>query len=289
MKISDYQRIEQAIVFLRDHALEHPSLDQVAEQIGLSPFHFQRLFKTWAGVSPKRFLQYLTVENAKKRLRDTASVLDTALDVGLSGPGRLHDLFVNVEAMTPGEFKTRGENLQIHFGFHPTPFGECLLAVSSRGICRLSFIEPQDRHGTVAEFLHDWPNASVVENPAAGAGTIQRIFAAGPRSEQPPVPVLLGGTNFQLKVWEALLRIPEGAVISYGALADAVGHPGAHRAVGTALGQNPIAYLIPCHRVLRSTGEIGGYRWGTVRKQAILAREAAFYVERRTEAGMPAP
>jgi len=272
----DYRRIEQAIAYLEEHALEQPSLDDVAEHIGLSSYHFQRLFKSWAGVSPKRFLQYLTIENAKKLLRESTSVLDTALDVGLSGPSRLHDLFVSVEAMTPGEFKAHGKDLLISYGFHATPFGECLLAATPRGICSLTFVEPETRAVALNELQTIWQEATLVENQSAGKDAIKTIFGQTRNKTQAPLKVLLRGTNFQVKVWQALLRIPEGTVVSYGSLADAVGHPGAHRAVGTAAGHNPVAYLIPCHRVLRANGEIGGYHWGTTRKRAILAREAAF-------------
>ena len=272
----DYRRIEQAIAYLEEHALEQPSLDEVAEHIGLSSYHFQRLFKSWAGVSPKRFLQYLTIENAKKLLRESTSILDTALDVGLSGPSRLHDLFMSVEAMTPGEFKAQGKDLLISYGFHATPFGECLLAVTPRGICRLAFVDPEARSVVLNELQETWREATLVENQNAGKDAIKTIFDQTRGQAQTPLKILLRGTNFQVKVWEALLRIPEGTVVSYGFLANAVGHPGAHRAVGTAAGHNPVAYLIPCHRVLRTNGEIGGYHWGTTRKRAILAREAAF-------------
>ena len=271
----DYRRIELAIAYLEEHALEQPSLDEVAEQIGLSPFHFQRLFKSWAGVSPKRFLQYLTIENAKKLLRESSSVLDTALDVGLSGPGRLHDLFVSVEAMTPGEFKAQGKDLVITYGFHASPFGECLLAVTERGICGLAFVDPDTRSLALEELRTRWQESTLVEDQSAGRELIEQIFAQPRGKEQAPLKVLLKGTNFQIKVWEALLRIPEGTAATYGSLAQAVGQPKAHRAVGTAAGLNPVAYLIPCHRVLRANGEIGGYHWGTARKRAILAREAA--------------
>lgn len=270
---ADYNRIEQTIRFLEQHALEQPSLETIAEHIGLSQFHFQRLFKRWAGVSPKRFLQYLTVESAKQRLRESASVLDAALDVGLSGPGRLHDLFVQVEAVTPGEFKQQGVGLNLQYGFHPTPFGECLAAVSERGLCNLYFVEGEDRIATFEALKNNWPEANLSEDPESTAPLIRQIFSQDPFRKETPVKILLRGTNFQLKVWEALLRIPDGAITSYSALAEAVDHPGASRAIGTAVGRNPIAYLIPCHRVLRAGGEIGGYRWGTARKQAILAME----------------
>jgi AraC family transcriptional regulator of adaptative response/methylated-DNA-[protein]-cysteine methyltransferase len=230
----DYRRIERAISYLEEHALEQPSLDEVAEHIGLSPYHFQRLFKSWAGVSPKRFLQYLTVENAKKLLRESTSVLDAALDVGLSGPGRLHDLFVTVEAMTPGEFKAQGKSLQINYGFHATPFGDCLLAATSRGICSLTFIEPETRAFALNELQTSWKEATLVENQSAGKDAINKIFGQARNKRQAPIKVLLRGTNFQIKVWQALLRIPEGSVVSYGSLAKSVGHPKAHRAVEAA-------------------------------------------------------
>lgn len=271
----DYRRIEQAIIYLEENALDQPSLDDVAEHIGLSSYHFQRLFKSWAGVSPKRFLQYLTIENAKKLLRDSVSVLDASLDVGLSGPSRLHDLFVSIEAMTPGEYKVKGRDLNINYGFHPTPFGECLLAITSRGICTLAFVDPETRDTALSELRANWQEATLVEDQKMGKEAIKRIFGQTHEQTQTPLKVLLRGTNFQVKVWEALLRIPEGTTVSYGTLAEAIGHPGAHRAVGTAAGHNPVAYLIPCHRVLRSNGDIGGYHWGTTRKRAILAREAA--------------
>ncbi|MDX2480951.1 MAG: methylated-DNA--[protein]-cysteine S-methyltransferase [Desulfuromusa sp.] len=271
----DYRRIEQAIAYLEEHALEQPSLDEVAEHIGLSSYHFQRLFKSWAGVSPKRFLQYLTIENAKKLLRDSVSVLDTALDVGLSGPGRLHDLFVSIESMTPGEFKAQGKDLIISYGFHATPFGECLLAVTPRGICSLAFVDPETQSIALGELRATWQESTLVEDQNAGREIVTQIFGQTRGKAQTPLKVLLKGTNFQIKVWEALLSIPEGTAVSYGSLARAVGRPKAHRAVGTAAGHNPVAYLIPCHRVLRANGEIGGYHWGTTRKRAILAREAA--------------
>ena len=283
MENTDYRRIEKAINYLEAHALDQPSLDEVAQHIGLSPYHFQRLFKSWAGVSPKRFLQYLTIGHAKRLLRKPVSVLDAALDVGLSGPGRLHDLFVNVEAMTPGEYKTKGKDLRISYGFHMTPFGESLLAVTPRGICSLAFVAPNGRSAAVRELRTAWLEATLVEEQSEGEEIATRIFAPADGTPPPPLKVLLKGTNFQIKVWEALLRIPEGTALSYGSLAEAIGRPGAHRAVGSAVGRNPVGYLIPCHRVLRANGELGGYHWGTTRKRAILARESA-----RLEAQAPA-
>ncbi len=271
----DYQRIEQAILYLEMHAAEQPSLNNLADHIGLSPYHFQRLFQRWAGVSPKRFLQYLTVEHAKKLLRESASVLDATFEVGLSSPGRLHDLFVSVEAVTPGEFKAFGKGLEFHYGFHPTPFGECLLVLSERGICSLGFTEEKSREQVLDELDHRWKAADMTEDVTATGAVVERIFApTGPGAER-PLKLLLRGTNLQLKVWEALLRIPEGMTVSYSRLAESIGRPKATRAVASAVGRNPIAYLIPCHRVLRTTGEIGGYRWGTARKRAILVKEMA--------------
>ncbi len=271
----DYQRIEQTIRFLERHAGKQPSLEEVAEHIGLSPFHFQRLFKRWAGVSPKRFLQFLTVESAKRLLRESASVLDTALEVGLSGPGRLHDLFVSVDAVTPGEFKNQGQGLELRYGFHDTPFGHCLVGQTPRGICHLGFVEQDDRQQALLVLKERWGDAAFREDAEASGKTVERIFSPDGLNPSEPIQILLRGTNFQLKVWEALLRIPPGTVTSYGTLAEAIQHPRAHRAVGTAVGHNPIACLIPCHRVLRTNGEIGGYRWGTARKRAILGIEAA--------------
>jgi AraC family transcriptional regulator of adaptative response/methylated-DNA-[protein]-cysteine methyltransferase len=271
----DYKRIEQAILFIEQQALEQPSLEEIAEHVGLSPYHFQRMFKRWAGVSPKRFLQYLTVEYAKKLLRDSASVLDTSLEVGLSGPGRLHDLFVSLDAVTPGEYKKLGKDLVIEYGFHSTPFGDCLIAATQRGICFLGFVKEDARQSILRSLRDTWQEASLQENPETVSSTVKRIFSPTASSIKEPVKILLHGTNFQLKVWEALLCMPKGAVTSYSTLSHAVGHPGASRAVGNAVGHNPVAYLIPCHRVLRASGEIGGYRWGTPRKRAILAMEAA--------------
>ncbi len=195
----DYRRIEQAINYLQEHVAEQPSLDEVAKHIGLSAYHFQRLFKSWAGVSPKRFLQYLTVGNAKRLLRKSTSVLDAALDVGLSGPGRLHDLFVSAEAMTPGEYKNQGKGLQISYGFHSTPFGECLLAVTSRGICSLEFVEPENRSDTLKGLLESWQEESIVESPEAGKGTIKQVFGQSNDQAQTPIKVLLGEQTSRLK------------------------------------------------------------------------------------------
>lgn len=278
MANDDYRRIAQAIHFLEEHKLAQPSLDEVADYIGLSPFHFQRLFRHWAGVSPKRFLQFLTAEHAKQLLRQTTSVLDTSLEVGLSGPGRLHDLMVSVEAVTPGEFKAGGEGIEIRYGLHDTPFGNCLIGLTERGICHLAFVEEGCDESSVKELRKGWPGARFVEDAGASQAIVKQIFGERKQGKAQPIPLLLRGTNFQLKVWQALLKIPEGALVSYHHLAEQLGTPSASRAIGNAVGRNPIAYLIPCHRVLRSNGELGGYRWGMDRKKALLGRELA-YVE----------
>jgi len=267
---SDYQRIARAIHFIRERAEAQPTLDEVAEFLGLSPFHFQRLFSRWAGVSPKRFLQHLTAEHARALLRSSKTVLETSFEVGLSGPGRLHDLLVAVEGATPGEIRSGGAELVIGYGLHATPFGDCLLAATARGICRLEFIDGGPAEA-VARLRAAWPEAQIREDRELSAGYCRRIFH--PVAHDGQLTLQLRGTNFQLQVWQALLRIPAGTVTSYGDLAARLGAPSASRAVGSAVGRNPIGYLIPCHRVLRGDGELGGYRWGTERKLAILGRE----------------
>jgi AraC family transcriptional regulator of adaptative response/methylated-DNA-[protein]-cysteine methyltransferase len=267
----DYQRIAQAIGYIEDHAGDQPSLEEVAASVNLSEYHFQRLFSRWAGISPKRFLQFLTKENAK-RLLDHQSVLDATYSAGLSSPGRLHDLFVQAEAVTPGEYKSKGSGLEIAYGFHETPFGECLLAVTPRGICFLAFVDDGDRQAALDDLGHDWEQATLRRDPASTAPYVEQIFGDLPH---PPLPLHLRGTNFQMKVWEALLRIPPGAATTYADLAGRIGQPKAARAVGGAVAHNPVAYLIPCHRVLRKSGEFGGYRYRPERKMAMLLRESA--------------
>ena len=274
---ADYQRIERAIDFLRANFLTQPDLDEVARQVHLSPFHFQRLFTRWAGVSPKRFLQFLTVEHAKTRLAER-DVLSAALDSGLSGPSRLHDLFVSVEALTPGEFKRGGAGLTIHHGTHPTPFGLCLLATTKRGICGLSFFNnTTDRDTALLELQAKWPTATLMHDEASTRLQADAIFnqPSSDRSPKKPLQLLLAGTNFQIQVWRALLSIPSGAVTTYEALAQSIDQPKAARATGSAVGKNTLAYLIPCHRVIKKTGVFGEYRWGSTRKQAMLGWESA--------------
>jgi len=271
----DYRRIEQALYFLERNLHSQPSLEEVASSVNLSEYHFQRLFTRWVGVSPKRFLQYLTKERAKLLLERSADLLEATYASGLSGPGRLHDLFVTCEAVTPGEYKRHGAGLNIRYGFHPTPFGECLLAATERGICHLAFAPDDDRDASFHDLSRRWRLARLFHDNAATRDPVEQIFERLSGAAGQPLQLFLSGTNFQLKVWEALLQIPPGHLTSYEAIAGRLGQPGASRAVGRAVGQNPVAVLIPCHRVIRKMGEFGGYRWGAPRKKAILGWELA--------------
>ena len=269
----DYERIGRAIAYLRRHAGEQPDLAAAARHVNLSEHHFQRLFTRWAGVSPKRFVQYLTVEHAKSRLARAGSVLDLASAVGLSGPGRLHDLFVTLEAMSPGEYRAGGAGLSIRYGVHESPFGPALLAMTERGVCGLRFVEG-DREGA-AWLRRNWPEAGLRHDEAGTAPVVEQIFQPLTVGTTRPLALLVKGSNFQVKVWRALLELPLGSLTSYGQIAARIGAPGSARAVGGAVGANPIAWLIPCHRVIRETGLLGGYRWGPDRKAAMLGWEAA--------------
>ena len=318
----EYQYIERAIEFLDVRHLEQPTLDEVAAHVGLSKHHFHRMFVRWAGTTPKRFLHFLTLQDAKTALTNSSSVLDAVLEIGLSGPGRLHDLLVTHEGVTPGEFKRNGEGVVIRFGWHPSPFGECLLAMTQRGVCGLMFAtslreQPaapaergflqgsSPREALLARLHRKWPRATLVEDSEGTAPVAQTIFGGdflnedssghdhigpglngtginGPglngdqshHRERREVKLSLDGTNFQMAVWKALLEIPPGEVTTYEAIAARIGRPRAVRAVGNAVGANLVAYLIPCHRVIRETGVLGGYRWGPTRKQAMIARES---------------
>ncbi|HEV7349416.1 methylated-DNA--[protein]-cysteine S-methyltransferase [Telluribacter sp.] len=268
----DYQRIEKSIRYIGEHYKRQPSLREIAEHVALSEYHFQRLFTRWAGTSPQRFMRYLTKEFAKEQLAASANLLETTHEVGLSSPSRLHDLFVTYEAMTPAEFRALGEGVTIRYGVHETPFGECFIAVTERGITDLRFLSEADTaEAVLAQVQAEWPHARSTYDAAATHPYIHQLFFA---KSATPLPLLLRGTNFQIKVWEALLRIPSGRLVSYDDVARYIGQPTASRAVGTAIGSNRIAYLIPCHRVLQKVGGLGGYRWGTARKQAILGWEA---------------
>ena len=270
----DYYRIAEALQYISERQKAQPSLEQIAEQVHLSPYHFQRLFSEWAGVSPKKFLQYLSIENAKSVLKkQSASVYDAAFETGLSGTGRLHDLFVNIEGMTPGQYKNGGENLTIQYSLQECQFGNYLIASTQSGICNLLFFEKNA--GSVIEDLNGyWPNARLIEAKGMYDQQVADFFN-GSFDEKQSIRLHLKGTDFQIKVWEALLKIPEAALTNYAGLAQQIDKANARRAVGTAIGKNPIAYLIPCHRVIKSVGKIGEYRWGTTRKQAMIGWEQA--------------
>lgn len=270
MAAHDYDRIATAIRYLDEHAREQPTLADAAKAVGLSEFHFQRLFRAWAGTTPKRFLQMLTLADAKQRLDESRPVLRASFEAGLSGPGRLHDLFVTIEGVTPGEYRSGGPPV-IRRGFAETPFGECLIGRTDRGICHLSFVD-DDRDAALTALATAWPRARFVDDDAGAADVVRRIFN---HADDPRMVLHVRGTNFQLQVWQALLRIPEGAVAAYDDIARAIRRPRSTRAVAGAIARNNVGYLIPCHRVIRKTGAVTGYRWGSVRKQAILAWEAA--------------
>lgn len=267
----DYRLIEQAIRFIESNATRQPELEEVAAAVGMSEFHFQRTFTRWAGISPKRFLQFLTKEHAKELLAESENLLDTTHQIGLSSLGRLHDLFVTTEAVTPGEYKTRGAGVTIRYGIHPTPFGKCLIATTERGICHLGFVQTSEGDA-VDNLVADWKEAKMIEDVRATAPLVAPIFDLNWRGKE-ALRLHLRGTNFQIKVWEALLQIPQGTVTTYGQIATRIGQPSALRAVGTAVGHNPIAVLIPCHRVLRKDGDFGNYRYGSARKKALLFSE----------------
>ncbi|MBB5636486.1 AraC family transcriptional regulator of adaptative response/methylated-DNA-[protein]-cysteine methyltransferase [Pedobacter cryoconitis] len=270
---TNYSRIAEAISYLNGNFKTQPGLEEVAEKINLSPFHFQRLFTEWAGVSPKKFLQYLTIEHAKKMLKENqATLFETAFETGLSGTSRLHDLFVNIEGMTPGEYKNGGENLVINYSFAETPFGNILVASTSKGICHIAFA---DDAATGLDVLKTkFPNAAYKQIADAIQQNALYIFTHD-WEKISEIKLHLKGTDFQLKVWETLLKIPAGQLTTYGAVAKNIGMPTASRAVGTAIGANPVAFLIPCHRIIQSTGAFGGYHWGSTRKTAIIGWEAA--------------
>lgn len=286
----DYARVEKAIRFLdRDHAVA-PSLADVARHVGLSEAHFQRLFTRWAGISPKRFVQHRTAQVVKRLLREERrAVLDASYEAGLSGPGRLHDLLVNAEAVTPGEYQRFGAGVEVRYGFHPTPFGEALLAVTARGICHLAFVHPVTRREALDRLRREWPAATLVADQDGTRGAAARAFPPPGSAHAPALALHVKGTNFQLKVWRALLEVPTGTVTTYGAIAAAIGDPRAARAVGTAVGSNPVSYLIPCHRVIRATGELGGYAWGPDRKRVMLALETTREDEGASATVVPRP
>ena len=269
---TDYRRMARAIRFLSEHYAEQPKLDEAAGAAGLSPFHFQRVFSRYVGVSPKSFVGHLTLDHAKESLDRGASVLEAALDAGLSGPSRLHDLSLKIESMTPGEYAKGGADLAIDYGFHDSPFGIALIMATGKGVCGLGFGDEGEEAKLFDDMKRRWPRASYRENSARTGAILKRIFGGKEGSE---ISLHLLGTPWQIQVWRALLAIPEGKLTSYGAVAEQVGSPRAARAVGAAVGRNPISYLIPCHRVLGCDGKLTGYHWGETRKRAMLALEAA--------------
>ena len=271
----DYERIESAIRYLEENFQRQPDLEEVAAAVSLSPYHFHRLFSRWVGTTPKRFLQFLTVDYAKDRLRESSSVMEAAWDAGLSGGSRLHDLMVTVEAVTPGEFKQGGTDLVVRWGVHPSPFGDCVLGVTDRGLCALEFLTERSSKQIREEMSRRWPGAELQQGEKETSSYLDRLFPEPGAVPRGPFTLLIKGTNFQLQVWQALLQIPPGHLTSYGAIAEHLDRPRASRAVGQAVGWNPISDLIPCHRVIQSAAAgLGGYRWGLPRKRAMLAWEA---------------
>ncbi len=276
-RTGDYDTIAAAVEFLSENWREHPSLDAVADHIGLSPAHFHKLFSRWAGISPKQFVQAIALDNARAMLRQSASVLDATYEVGLSGPGRLHDLFVSYEAMTPGDYKVGGEGLEIAYGFHASPFGITVAMATDRGLAGIGFADSdgQARSDTLFEMMGRWPRATFVEDPNRTAPYMESIFSPDQWSADRPLKIVLIGSEFDVSVWRTLLKIPNGAASSYSDVAEHIGNPRAVRAVGSAVGRNPIPFVVPCHRVFRKSGELGGYHWGLTRKQAIIGWESA--------------
>lgn len=269
----NYNRIAKAIEYIKNNFKQQPNLDKVAEEVHLSPFHFQRLFSEWAGTTPKKFLQYISVEHAKKLLKEQQTTLfDTAFETGLSGTGRLHDLFINIEGMTPAEYKNGGKNLLVNYSLAESPFGNLIVASTPKGICYMAFEDDETK--ALSDLKQQFPNASFQQKLDLVQQNALFIFQ-NDWSKLPEIKLHLKGTSFQLKVWETLLKIPMGQLSTYGHIASQIGHANASRAVGTAIGSNPVAFLIPCHRVIQSSGNIGGYMWGNTRKTAIIGWESA--------------
>lgn len=273
-QISDYDRIAEAISFIVSRVNNQPSLQEIARHLHLSPFHFQRLFCSWAGVTPKRFLQVLTLERAKTLLREARPLLEVSESLGLSSGSRLYDHFVHLEAVTPGEYKSGGAGLTIEYASHETPFGQAFIATTQKGICNFAFLEPSEIDEHIIELCKTWPHAKLQENRQRTLAIVNTMFSSRKKTVR-PLSLNVSGTNFQISVWKALLRIPPAAVTSYSEVAAAIGRPNSARAVGLAIGANPVALLIPCHRVIRQDGGLGGYHWGENRKHAIHAWESA--------------
>lgn len=268
----EYPIIEKAIEYIDSHFQSQPELDQIAGYLNISPFHLQRTFKEWVGISPKRFLQFLTIDYARNLLKESRSVLEATFESGLSSPGRMHDLFISIDAVTPGEFKKLGKGLNIYYGIHPSPFGECVIAITQRGLCFMGFYSDTLSDVFKEDMENRFPQARFIEDPAKTTSYYNTIFKNNPDDKK--LTLFLKGTNFQIKVWEALLKIPEGNVCSYSDISRIIGNPKANQAVGNAVGANPVSYLIPCHRVIQNMGIIGNYHWGSARKKAMLLWES---------------
>jgi len=271
---ADYDVVRRAIGHIRGHWREQPEIDAIAEAAGVTPTELHHLFRRWAGLTPKAFLQALTLDGARQLLRDSASVLDATYEVGLSGPGRLHDLFVTHEAMSPGEWKSGGEGLTVFFGFHPSPFGSALVMATERGLAGLAFADPGEERAALADMKARWPRAAYVEDSARTAGLARRIFDSSQWQQDKPLRVVLIGTDWEVRVWEALMQIPMGRLTTYSDIASKIHKPAAARAVGAAVGKNPVSFVVPCHRVVGKSGDLTGYHWGITRKRAMLGWEA---------------
>jgi AraC family transcriptional regulator of adaptative response/methylated-DNA-[protein]-cysteine methyltransferase len=271
---ADYDVVRKAIGHIRGHWRDQPEIETIAEAAGVTPTELHHLFRRWAGLSPKAFLQALTLDGARQLLRDSASVLDATYEVGLSGPGRLHDLFVTHEAMSPGEWKTGGEGLTVYFGFHPSPFGSALVMATARGLAGLAFADHGTERAALADMKGRWPRATYVEDSARTSAIARRIFDPKQWQREQPLRVVLIGTDWEVRVWDTLLKIPMGKLVTYSDIACKLDKPTAPRAVGTAVGKNPISFVVPCHRVVGKSGDVTGYHWGITRKRAMLGWEA---------------
>ncbi|RDX34751.1 methylated-DNA--[protein]-cysteine S-methyltransferase [Idiomarina sp. HD9-110m-PIT-SAG05] len=271
--MSDYIRIEKAMTYMSEHVSSQPTLEDVAAHVHLSPFHFHRVFCKWAGTTPKRFLQALTLERSKRMLKEESSLMDVSLSMGLSGGSRLYDHFVKLEAVTPGEYRNGGQGVTIQYGVNETPFGKIFVAMTPRGVCRIEFLGSRSADEILVDIGKDWPKGSLVQNDNATNYVANVLFSRLKDGQSNPLSLHVMGTNFQVAVWRALLRIPPGQLASYSQIANALGYPKASRAVGNAVGSNPVAMLIPCHRVIQKSGALGGYRWGSTKKEMIQAWE----------------
>jgi AraC family transcriptional regulator, regulatory protein of adaptative response / methylated-DNA-[protein]-cysteine methyltransferase len=271
---ADYEVVRRAIAYISEHWRAQPAIEAIAQAAGVAPTDLHHLFRRWAGLTPKAFLQAITLDHARRLLRESASVLDASYEVGLSGPGRLHDLFVTHEAMSPGEWKSGGEGLTITYGFHDSPFGTALVMATPRGLCGLAFADLGEERSALADMRSRWPRARIVEDHAGTAPLAARVFSPAAWRPDRPLRVILIGTDFEVRVWETLLAIPLGRAATYSGIAAKLGRPSAARAVGVAVGRNPVSFVVPCHRVLGRSGDLCGYHWGLTRKRAMLGWEA---------------